>query len=81
MENDRNQEDSSRVESSRYEWKRAISVSHHASANCSAAQGVVLCEACTTQLEREEVGDRSLANQRVKERLQFLIRLEGNTDK
>lgn len=50
--------------------------SHHAAADCGAAQGVVLGEAGSTQLEGEEVGDRSLANQRVKERLQCLVRLE-----
>lgn len=49
---------------------------HHAAAYGSAAQGVILGEACSTQLEREEVGDLSLANQRVKERLQCLVRLE-----
>lgn len=51
-------------------------VSHHAAADSSAAQGVVLSEAGSTQLEREEVGHRSLANQRVEERLQCLVRLE-----
>lgn len=50
--------------------------SHHAAADSGAAQGVVLGEASSTQLEGEEVGDRSLANQRVKERLQCLVRLE-----
>lgn len=53
-----------------------VGVSHHAAADSGAAQGVVLSEACATQLEREEVRDRRLANQGVKERLQCLIRLE-----
>lgn len=56
-----------------------VGVSHHAAADGGAAQGVVLGEACATQLEREEVGDRRLANQGVKERLQCLIRLEDRT--
>lgn len=51
-------------------------MSHHAAANSRTAQGVVLGKAGSTQLEREEVGDRRLANQRVKERLQCLVRLE-----
>lgn len=50
--------------------------SHHAAANCGAAQRLVLGEACATQLEGEEVGDRGLTNQRVEERLQRLVRLE-----
>lgn len=50
---------------------------HHAAANSGAAQGVVLGEAGSTQLEREEVGDRSLTNQRVEEGLQCLVRLGG----
>lgn len=53
-----------------------VYVTHHAAANSSTAQGVVLSETSTTQLKREEVGDRSLSDQRVKEGLQFLVRLE-----
>lgn len=53
-----------------------VRVDHHAAADGGAAQGVVLGEAGATQLEREEVGHRRLANQRVKERLECLIRLE-----
>lgn len=55
-------------------------MSHHAAADSSAAQGVVLGEASSAQLEREEVWDRSLANQRVKERLQRLVRLRRETE-
>ena len=49
--------------------------SHHATSHGGAAQGVVLGEAGTTQLQREEVRDGGLANQGVKEGLQHLIRL------
>lgn len=46
-----------------------VFVSHHAAADSSAAQGVVLGEAGSTQLKGEEVGDGSLTNQGVEERL------------
>jgi len=51
--------------------------SHHAASDGSAAQGVVLGEACATQLQGEEVRDGRLADQGVKERLQHIIRLRG----
>lgn len=56
-----------------------LSVPHHAAADCGAAQGVVLSEACSTKLKREDVWDRGLTDQGVKERLQCLIRLEKET--
>lgn len=59
----------------------AVCVSHHAAADSGAAQGIILGKAGSTQLEREEVGYRRLTNQRVKERLQCLVRLERERER
>lgn len=56
-----------------------LKVPHHAATDCGAAQGIVLSEAGSTKLEREDVWDRGLMDQRVKERLQCLIRLKKET--
>ena len=49
--------------------------SHHAATHGSTAQAVVLGEPCTTHLQGEQVRHGGLPHQRVKERLQHLIRL------
>lgn len=40
-----------------------LSVPHHAATHCGTAQGIVLSEARSTKLEREDVWDRGLTDQ------------------